>query len=212
MFFIFSSDAKQGIGAMDVYKINLNSDSEAKNLGKPVNSEKDDFAFSFNENKKIGFVASNRNGNDDIFQLLPVCNYEVNTIVINAITGAILAEANVSILDDKNNIISTKKSNIIARNTKDGKNKYLSNHAKTFVLGYKKKVDNAIETYNPKQISKYATLANIDKRTLLNEFSSSYDITKQKAAAVLKETGIDELINQIQILDKLNFNNVLNIV
>jgi outer membrane protein OmpA-like peptidoglycan-associated protein/tetratricopeptide (TPR) repeat protein len=107
----FSSDAKQGIGAMDVYKINLNSDSEAKNLGKPVNSEKDDFAFSFNENKKIGFVASNRNGNDDIFQLLPVCNYEVNTIVINAITGAILAEANVSILDDKNNIISTKKSN-----------------------------------------------------------------------------------------------------
>ncbi len=107
----FSSDAKQGIGAMDVYKIDLNSDSEVKNLGKPVNSEKDDFAFSFNENKKIGFVASNRNGNDDIFQLLPVCNYEVNTIVTNAITGAILAEANVSILDDKNNIISSLKSN-----------------------------------------------------------------------------------------------------
>lgn len=107
----FSSDAKQGIGAMDVYKIDLNSDSEVKNLGKPVNSEKDDFAFSFNENKKIGFVASNRNGNDDIFQLLPVCNYEVNTIVTNANTGAILAEANVSILDDKNNIISSLKSN-----------------------------------------------------------------------------------------------------
>lgn len=107
----FSSDAKQGIGAMDVYKIDLNSDSEVKNLGKPVNSEKDDFAFSYNENKKIGFVASNRNGNDDIFQLLPVCNYEVNTIVTNANTGAILAEANVSILDDKNNIISSLKSN-----------------------------------------------------------------------------------------------------
>ena len=107
----FSSDAHLGLGAMDIYKIDLNANSEVKNLGKPVNSEKDDFAFSFNENKKIGFLASNRNGNDDIFQLKPACNYEVNTIVTNANTGAILAEANVSILDDKNNIISTEKSN-----------------------------------------------------------------------------------------------------
>ncbi|MCF8319872.1 MAG: OmpA family protein [Flavobacterium sp.] len=107
----FSSDAQQGIGGMDVYKIDLNTDSEIKNLGKPVNSEKDDFAFSLNEIEKIGFVASNRNGNDDIFQLIPLCNYEVNTIVTNASTGAIIAEANVSILDDKNNIIATEKAN-----------------------------------------------------------------------------------------------------
>ena len=107
----FSSDAKQGLGAMDVYKIDLTKNSGAINLGKPVNSEKDDFAFTINENKKIGFVASNRNGNDDIFKLIPVCNYELNAIVTNATTGEVLAEANVSILDDKNNIISTKKSN-----------------------------------------------------------------------------------------------------
>ena len=107
----FSSDGKQGLGAMDVYKIDLTKNSEAKNLGKPVNSEKDDFAFTINENKNIGFVASNRNGNDDIFKLIPVCNYEVNAIVTNANSGAIIAEANVSILDDKNNIISTIKSN-----------------------------------------------------------------------------------------------------
>ena len=107
----FSSDGKQGLGAMDVYKIDLTKNSEAKNLGKPVNSEKDDFAFTINENKNIGFVASNRNGNDDIFKLIPVCNYEVNAIVTNANSGAIIAEANVSILDDKNNIISSLKSN-----------------------------------------------------------------------------------------------------
>ena len=107
----FSSDAKQGLGAMDVYKIDLTKNSEAKNLVKPFNSEKDDFAFTINENKNIGFVASNRNGNDDIFKLIPVCNYEVNAIVTNANSGAIIAEANVSILDDKNNIISTIKSN-----------------------------------------------------------------------------------------------------
>jgi outer membrane protein OmpA-like peptidoglycan-associated protein len=76
-----------------------------------VNSDKDDFSFSFNENKNFGFVASNRNGNDDIFGLLPVCNYEVNTIVTNAKTGAILADAKVSVLDDKNNVITTEQSN-----------------------------------------------------------------------------------------------------
>jgi outer membrane protein OmpA-like peptidoglycan-associated protein/tetratricopeptide (TPR) repeat protein len=107
----FSSDAKQGLGAMDVYKIDLTKNSEAKNLGKPVNSEKDDFAFTINENKNIGFIASNRNGNDDIFKLIPVCNYEVNAIVTNANSGEILVEANVFILDDKSNIISTVKSN-----------------------------------------------------------------------------------------------------
>jgi outer membrane protein OmpA-like peptidoglycan-associated protein/tetratricopeptide (TPR) repeat protein len=107
----FSSDAKQGLGGMDVYTIDLKAGTEAKNVGKPVNSEKDDFAFTFNENKNIGFVSSNRNGNDDVFGLLPVCNYEVNTIVTNAKTGAILADAKVTILDDKNNVIATEQSN-----------------------------------------------------------------------------------------------------
>jgi outer membrane protein OmpA-like peptidoglycan-associated protein len=107
----FSSDAKQGLGGMDVYKFDLKAGTEAKNVGKPVNSDKDDFSFSFNENKNFGFVASNRNGNDDIFGLVPVCNYEVNTIVTNAKTGAILADAKVSILDDKNNVITTEQSN-----------------------------------------------------------------------------------------------------
>ena len=110
-FLYFSSDAKQGLGGMDIYKIDLKAGTEAKNVGKPVNSDKDDFSFSFNENKNFGFVASNRNGNDDVFGLVPVCNYEVNTIVTNAKTGAILADAKVSVLDDKNNVITTEQSN-----------------------------------------------------------------------------------------------------
>ena len=104
----FSSNGHEGLGGLDIYKF---KSTGVENLGKPINSEKDDFAFTINENKNIGFVASNRNGNDDIFKLIPVCNYEVNAIVTNANSGAIIAEANVSILDDKNNIISTIKSN-----------------------------------------------------------------------------------------------------
>lgn len=104
----FSSDARQGFGGMDVYVIDLNKGTEAANVGKPVNSEKDDFAFSFNTAKNIGFVSSNRGGVDNIYSATPVCGVEVVSLVRDAKTGSKLSEARVAILDEKNNIIATK--------------------------------------------------------------------------------------------------------
>jgi outer membrane protein OmpA-like peptidoglycan-associated protein len=107
----FASSGKQGFGGLDVYQIDLSNGSDASNLGKPVNTEKDDFAFSFNGTKNLGFLSSNRTGNDDIYGISPICGVDVITIVTDAKTGAILANATVSIIDDKRNIISTEKSN-----------------------------------------------------------------------------------------------------
>lgn len=104
----FSSDARQGFGGMDVYVIDLNKGTEATNVGKPVNSEKDDFAFSFNTAKNIGFVSSNRGGVDNIYSATPVCGMEVVSLVRDAKTGSKLSGARVAILDGKNNIIATK--------------------------------------------------------------------------------------------------------
>lgn len=106
----FASSGKQGLGGLDVYQIDL-SGGDATNLGKPVNTEKDDFAFTFNGVKGAGFLSSNRNGNDDIFAVSPICGVDVLTVVTNAKTGEILSNASVSILDDKKNIISTEMSN-----------------------------------------------------------------------------------------------------
>jgi outer membrane protein OmpA-like peptidoglycan-associated protein/tetratricopeptide (TPR) repeat protein len=106
----FASSGKQGLGGLDVYKVDL-SGGDATNLGKPVNSEKDDFAFTFNGVKGAGFLSSNRNGNDDIFAVSPICGVDVLIVVTNAKTGEILSNASVSILDDKKNIISTEMSN-----------------------------------------------------------------------------------------------------
>ncbi|QBZ97029.1 OmpA family protein [Flavobacterium sangjuense] len=107
----FASAGKQGLGGLDVYQIDLSNGSEASNLAKPVNSEKDDFAFTFNESKKIGFLSSNRSGNDDIYIVNPICAVDVLIVVTDAKTGAILANASVSILDDKKNVIATEMSN-----------------------------------------------------------------------------------------------------
>ena len=106
----FASSGKQGFGGLDVYQIDL-TNGEATNLGKPVNTEKDDFAFTFNESKKIGFLSTNRSGNDDIFIVNPICAVDVLIVVTNAKTGDILANASVSILDDKKNVIATQMSN-----------------------------------------------------------------------------------------------------
>jgi len=59
----------------------------------------------------MGFFASNRNGNDDIFGATPICKLEVLTIVKNAKTGEILTDAKVSIVDDKKNVIASEMSN-----------------------------------------------------------------------------------------------------
>ena len=106
----FASSGRQGFGGLDVYQIDL-ANGEASNLGKPVNTEKDDFAFTFNGAKKVGFLSSNRNGNDDIFAVNPICGVDVTIVVTNAKTGEIIANASVSILDDKKNVIATEMSN-----------------------------------------------------------------------------------------------------
>lgn len=104
----FSSDGRKGFGALDVFMIDLNRKTEAVNVGAPVNTEKDDFAFSFNTAKNIGFFSSNRSGVDNIYLATPVCGVEVVTLVKDARTGKTLGDAKVSILDEKKNVIESK--------------------------------------------------------------------------------------------------------
>jgi outer membrane protein OmpA-like peptidoglycan-associated protein/Tol biopolymer transport system component len=105
----FASNGRQGFGGYDVFAYDMAG--AAVNMAKPINSEKDDFAFTFNPDKNIGFLSSNRAGVDNIYLATPVCGVEVVTLVTDAKTGAILSGAKVSILDDKKNVIATEMSN-----------------------------------------------------------------------------------------------------
>ena len=103
----FSSNGHIGLGGLDVYMIDLKTSNQIENLGKPVNSEKDDFAFSFNATKNAGFFSSNRTGADNIYWANPVCGVEAIIVVTDAKTGNLLTGARVSILDAKKNVIAT---------------------------------------------------------------------------------------------------------
>ena len=107
----FSSNGKNGYGAYDIYEIKLNENSEAKNLGKSVNTSFDDFAFSYYENAKIGFLSSNRAGNDNIYSVESICERTITTIVRNEKTNQIIPNATISVLDSNKAVVSNNVTN-----------------------------------------------------------------------------------------------------
>ena len=97
----FSSNGRQGFGGYDVFKQNTKSNEKATNVGEPVNSQKDDFAFSYNLQKNVGYFSSNREGNDDIYQANAVCGVDATVVVKDAETGRLLSNANVTFVNSK---------------------------------------------------------------------------------------------------------------
>jgi outer membrane protein OmpA-like peptidoglycan-associated protein len=70
----FASNGHEGLGGLDVYECKIKEDKPGKiyNMGKPVNSEHDDFAYNLNSDGKKGFLSSNRKTggmNDDIYHV-----------------------------------------------------------------------------------------------------------------------------------------------
>ena len=102
----FASNGRLGFGGLDVFKLEAGA-SEAVNLGKPVNSEKDDFSFTFNQAKEIGFVSSNRNGTDNIYYVNPICGRDALVIVKDASNGKVLSGASVSFIDSSKKTLQT---------------------------------------------------------------------------------------------------------
>ena len=91
----FSSDGRDdGLGALDIYvsKISETGDiTEPLNLGAPINSDQDDFAFILNYESRRGYFSSNRDGgkgDDDIYSFKTLQLEEIPTST-NAISGIV---------------------------------------------------------------------------------------------------------------------------
>ena len=112
----FSSNGHLGLGGMDVFYTKLVDGriGPVRNVGVPINSNADDFAFSINEDTEDGFVSSNRaggQGSDDIYQIKkiqPLCDVLVNVTVLDAKTQSPIADGSVSLMDVQGNTVNTK--------------------------------------------------------------------------------------------------------
>ncbi|RTL12986.1 MAG: cell envelope biogenesis protein OmpA [Flavobacteriaceae bacterium] len=102
----FSSNGKTGFGGLDVFMMDLNKGTNPINVGEPVNTSKDDFAFTFNSAKKVGFFSSNRDGVDNIYKADPVCNVQVLVKVKDAKSGMAIDGATVVLVDEKQKTVS----------------------------------------------------------------------------------------------------------
>ncbi|GMN07874.1 OmpA family protein [Croceitalea sp. MTPC5] len=119
----FSSDRQMGLGGLDIYEAKLVNDAfgAPTNLGKPINSIRDDFSYIAVESGETGYFASNRKGgkgDDDIysFKKLPVEKVEeektsIVGLVTELLTGEPLTNAQVVLLDKDENVVQQIESN-----------------------------------------------------------------------------------------------------
>lgn len=114
----FASDGQLGLGGLDVFSVKVYEDgtmSKVFNVGSPVNSPQDDFAYLFDSKTKFGFFSSNRQGgkgNDDIYKFveqipLPYnCKQIVSGVITDEETKEVLANAKVTLFDEDMKVIS----------------------------------------------------------------------------------------------------------
>lgn len=115
----FSSDGHLGYGSLDVFvsEINGNEYSKPVNIGLPLNSNLDDFAFNIDSSTKEGFFASNREGgkgSDDIYQFKEIkdlivedCKQFITGIITDVDTKLALENATVILQDAENKTLNT---------------------------------------------------------------------------------------------------------
>ena len=140
----FASDGRPGLGGLDVFVAKINNDGsfeEVQNLGEPINSKQDDFAFIINSKNRNGFFSSNREnslGLDDVYRFTEirklVCEQDLMGTVTDAEINQTLSNVTLSLFNEAYQfvaeVVSDQNGNYIFPNVKCGK-KYFIKTSKT---------------------------------------------------------------------------------
>jgi outer membrane protein OmpA-like peptidoglycan-associated protein/tetratricopeptide (TPR) repeat protein len=114
----FSSNGHYGLGGLDIFESSVTGDmqfSEPQNLGKPVNSNLDDFAFIIDKEQVSGYFSSNRaggRGDDDIYfftRTKQVCGQLLAGTVTHIKTGQPISDAIVTLYNEGGEVIASYK-------------------------------------------------------------------------------------------------------
>lgn len=217
----FSSDGHYGWGDLDVYQstfLGKMKFTTPKNLGSPINSNKDDFAYIVDSTDTFGYVSSNRalgKGDDDIYfftKTKPECNQTISGKVTNVKSKAIIADATISVYDVFGTLILTTKTNsdgtynfIVPCNTKVIIVASKANHSNEEKQVETKNVDkDEIKDINF-ELSNYDDLIVNDKgqeKIAINPIFFEYDksnITPQAAAELDKVVFVMEKFPNVKI-------------
>ncbi|WP_264565608.1 OmpA family protein [Flavobacterium sp. N3904] len=105
----FATDGRPGLGGLDIFVAKIEVDNSfynIQNVGFPINSNQDDFAFLINSKNRNGFFTSNRDGGkgyDDIYRFVEnkklTCEQTLSGLVTDLETKEILANTKMSLFD-----------------------------------------------------------------------------------------------------------------
>ncbi|MCD0472420.1 OmpA family protein [Flavobacterium sp. JAS] len=149
----FSSDGHLGYGSLDVFvsETKGNEHTKAVNIGLPLNSNLDDFAFNIDSDTKEGYFASNREGgkgNDDIYSfketkdlIVEDCKQFIAGTITDINTNLVLENATVILQDSDKKTLST------FTTTSDGKFSFtVACESAYTVVAFKEKYTNESKT------------------------------------------------------------------
>ncbi|MGL1889854.1 MAG: OmpA family protein [Reichenbachiella sp.] len=114
----FASDGHEGLGGLDIFRIDLNDPNAApENMGYPMNTSTDDFGITL-RNKgsyQVGYFSSNRAGGlglDDIYEFKLYLKRNIPGKVVDFFTNEPVADASVEIAmsDGNPDVLSSAKS------------------------------------------------------------------------------------------------------
>ena len=105
----FASDGHPGLGGLDVFVAKIPKDGIFKNIqnvGQPLNSGKDDFAYLVDTKTRTGYFTSNREGGkgyDDIYKFTELrklyCEQALTGIITDSETNMPVADSQITLFD-----------------------------------------------------------------------------------------------------------------
>ena len=132
----FASNGLLGLGGLDIFlcKVNENDFSELENIGVPINSSYDDFAFILDEKQESGYFSSNRpegKGHDDLYMFRLLRPFTFGKLIMGTARdtkGNILSKVEVSLYDEQGIVLKT------VRTKDDGKYQFIAEQDKYYSL------------------------------------------------------------------------------
>ncbi|MBO3099836.1 OmpA family protein [Gelidibacter pelagius] len=121
----FSSDGHFGLGGLDVFYVKIKNDGFGNllNVGAPINTYADDFAFGIDQSTRRGFISSNRSEADGTFvydniytfletaPIIDVYFAQIQGLVTDKQTGLPIEDAIIVLTDSSNKIYKQVRSN-----------------------------------------------------------------------------------------------------
>ncbi|WP_091134926.1 OmpA family protein [Flavobacterium anhuiense] len=145
----FATDGRPGLGGLDIVVSKINEKGtfdEVQNIGEPVNTKYDDFAFIINSSTRRGYFSSNRKGgmgSDDIYSFTEtrklVCERTLTGAILDSRTNEPIEGASVTLRDENNQVIGT------AETDKSGNYSFKVNCGKKYSVRVERKM------YPPKE-------------------------------------------------------------